>query len=81
MASNPAFTKRNIQNANAYLLTILVRSLTLWSRITLYRATWLVLKVLFYPSLSLAPYGQIGENPVNEVVYRACTYVFGLSTL
>ena len=26
MASNPAFTKRNIQNANAYLLTILVRS-------------------------------------------------------
>ena len=26
MASNLAFTKRNIQNANAYLLTILVRS-------------------------------------------------------
>ena len=26
MTSNPALTKRNIQNANAYLLNILVRS-------------------------------------------------------
>ena len=39
MISNPAFTKRNIQNANAYLLNILVRNKTLWSRITLYRAS------------------------------------------
>ena len=49
MTSNPAFTERNTQKANAYLLHyILVRSKNLWSRITL---------------------------------YRACTYVFGLSTL
>ena len=38
MTSNPSFTKRNIQNTNAYLLNILVRSETLCSRITLYRA-------------------------------------------
>ena len=33
MASNPAFTKRNMQKANAYL----VRSKNFWSRNTLYR--------------------------------------------
>ena len=48
MTSNPAFTERNIQKANAYLLDSRVRSKNLWSRITL---------------------------------CRACTYVFGLSTL
>ena len=30
MKSNPAFTKRNIQNFNAYLLNILVRSYCIW---------------------------------------------------
>ena len=30
MKSNPAFTKRNIQNFNAYLLNTLVRSYCIW---------------------------------------------------
>ena len=39
MTSNPAFTERNIQKANAYLLHhILVQSKNLSSGITLYRA-------------------------------------------
>ena len=49
MTSNPAFTERNIQKANAYLYLLDSRpEQNLWLRITL---------------------------------YRACTYVFGLSTL